>query len=99
MTSTIGALGVAQAIDAVGDDLERIDVEAGVGFIEQRELRLEHQHLQDLVALLLAAGEALVDAARQEASLICMNFIFRRTSVEELEGVELRQATLACVSR
>ena len=54
------------AVDALGDDLERVDVEAGVGLVEDRDLRLQQLHLQDLVALLLAAGEALVDAALGE---------------------------------
>ena len=38
--------------------------EAGIGFVQNGELGLEHQHLQDFVALLLAAGEAFVHAAR-----------------------------------
>ena len=59
--------GRAQRVDAVGDDPQRVDVEARVGLVEDGELRLEHRHLEDLVALLLAAGEALVDRAAQEA--------------------------------
>jgi hypothetical protein len=59
-----GALRVAQAVHAHRDDLERIDVEPGVRFIENRELRLEHEHLQDLVALLLAAGKPFIHTAR-----------------------------------
>ena len=54
------------AVDALGDDLQRVDVEAGVGLVEHRELRLEQLELEDLVALLLAAGEALVDVALRE---------------------------------
>ena len=54
------------AVDALGDDLERVDVEAGVGLVEHRELRLQQLELQDLVALLLAAREALVDVALGE---------------------------------
>ena len=54
------------AIDALGDDLEGVDVEAGVGLVEDGVFRLEHRHLEDFVALLLAAGEAFVDRARGE---------------------------------
>src|SRR5205809_1085259 len=43
------------AVDALRDDLERVDIEAGVGLVEDRELRLEQLELQDLMALLLAA--------------------------------------------
>ena len=45
---------------------EGVDVEAAVGLVEHREVRLHHRHLQDLVALLLAAREALVEVALLE---------------------------------
>ena len=53
-------------VDAVGDDVERVDVQAGVGLVEDRELGLLERELEDLQALLLAAGEALVEVARAE---------------------------------
>src|SRR5882724_10556845 len=46
-----------QRVDAVGGDPQRIDVETGIHFVENAKARLEQCHLQDLVALLLAAGE------------------------------------------
>ena len=55
-----------RGVDALGDDLEGVDVEAGVGLVEQREAGLEHEQLQDLEALLLAAGEAVVEVAAGE---------------------------------
>ena len=60
-------LGVELGVDALGDDAQRVDVEAGVGLVEDRELGLEDGHLEHLQALLLAAREALVDVARGEA--------------------------------
>src|SRR5690606_23070467 len=41
-----GAVGRAQRVDAVGDDLQRVDVEAGIGLVEHAELRLEQLHLK-----------------------------------------------------
>ena len=38
-----------QRVNAVGDDLERIDVETAVGFIEHGVFRLEHRELQNLL--------------------------------------------------
>src|SRR4051794_12435761 len=55
--------GRADPVDALRDDPERVDVEPGVGLVEDRHLRLEQLQLQDLVPLLLAAREALVDVA------------------------------------
>jgi len=54
----LGALG--DGVDAVRDDVERVDVEAGVGLVQDGELGLLERELEDLHALLLAAGEALV---------------------------------------
>ena len=46
---------------------QRVDVEAGVGLVEHGDVGLEQRHLEHLVALLLAAGEALVQVALLEA--------------------------------
>src|SRR6478672_836016 len=54
------------AIDTLRDDLERVDVEARVGLVEDGDLRLEQLELHDLVTLLLTAREALVDVALGE---------------------------------
>ena len=56
-------------LDAVGHDAQRVDVEAGVGLVEHGQLGVEHGHLQDLVALLLTAGEALVQVALAEGGV------------------------------
>src|SRR5229473_1919155 len=53
-----GAIGRAQPVDALGHDLQRVDIEAGIGLVEHRELRLKQRHLENLVALLFAAREA-----------------------------------------
>src|SRR5712692_1010082 len=60
-----GSIGRAQPVDAVGHDLERIDVEAGIGLVEHAKPRLQQRHLQDFVTLLLATGKADIDAATQ----------------------------------
>ena len=54
-------------VDSAGDDAEGVDVEAGVGLVQDGQRRLENRHLQDLVALLLATGEPLVDRPAHEA--------------------------------
>ena len=45
----------AQGVHAFGNDPERVDVEAGIGFVHQGERRFEHRHLQNLAALFFAA--------------------------------------------
>ena len=59
-------LGADELLDAGRDDLQRVDVEARVGLVEHRDPRLQHRHLEDLDALLLAAREAVVQVALRE---------------------------------
>src|SRR5436190_14748740 len=59
----------AQTVDAVGHNLERVDIEAGIGLVEHAQPRLEQCHLQNLVALLLTAGETDVHTAAQHLLL------------------------------
>jgi hypothetical protein len=55
----------AQPVDAIGDDFQRVDIEAGIGLVQHAEPRLQQRHLQDLIALLFAAGEPDIDRAAQ----------------------------------
>src|SRR5271168_4681525 len=64
-----GARGVAQPVDALGDDPQGVDVQPGVGLVEDRQARGEQRHLQYLRALLLAAGKADVDRALQHLEI------------------------------
>ena len=60
MTPMLGC-SLANGAHALGDDAQRVDVESRVGLVEERDDRLQQRHLQDLVALALAAGEAVVE--------------------------------------
>ena len=79
----VGPVG-AHLLHALRHHLQRVDVETGVGLVEDGELGLEDRHLQDLVALLLAAGEALVEVAVEE----------RRIHVEPVHPLHDRQPQL-----
>ena len=61
-----GAVGRALLVDAARHHLQRVDVETAVGLVEDGETRLQHRHLKDLVALLLAAGKTDIDGALQQ---------------------------------
>ena len=53
------------------------------------QLRVEHGHLEDLVALLLAAGEALVDRPLEQLVVDVQELHLLLDQLEEVRGVEL----------
>jgi hypothetical protein len=57
-------------------DLQRVDVQPRVGLVHHRQRGLQHGELQDLVALLLAAREAVVHRALRETGSISSISIF-----------------------
>ena len=59
-------VGAGELVDALGDGAQRVDVEAGVGLVEDRHLGPQQGQLEDLHPLLLAAGEAVVEVAAGE---------------------------------
>ena len=65
--ATVGLLLVA--VNALGDNAQCVNVQTRVGLIHHRELRLEQGKLHNLVALLLAAGEAFVHGALGEGRI------------------------------
>ena len=89
-----GAVGAAQRVDAAGDDLERVDVEARIGLVEDRERRFQQRHLQYLVALLLAAREAHVERAPHHAVVDAERRPLRLDQLEELHRVQFLLAAM-----
>ena len=89
------AVGRAQPVDALRDDAQRVDVEAAVGLVEDRQARLQHRHLEDFVALFLAAGEADIDRALQQIFADLEQLQLGAHGAQELAGVELGLAAMA----
>src|SRR2546428_190986 len=84
-----GVVGTPQAVHALRDGLERVDVEARVRLGPDGELPLQPGPLEDLVPLLLAAGEALVDRSIDEAPIHLDDSELLVQELQELHGVEL----------
>ena len=81
-----GVVGRLELVDASGHDAQGVDVEAGVGLVEDAEPGLEHCHLEDFVALLLSAGETLVDGAGGELVAEVDDGALLAHELEELGG-------------
>ena len=86
--------GPRSALTPSATIVQGVDVEPGVGLVEDRERGLEHRHLEDLVALLLAAREALVDRAVEQRLVHLHQLHLLAHQLEEVDGVELRQAAV-----
>src|SRR5829696_9232670 len=52
----------SKAVHTGSNDAQGVDVESGVGFIQDRESRVQQLELDNLMPLLLPAREALVEA-------------------------------------
>src|SRR5450759_3357481 len=89
-----GALWVAHGIDALGHDLQRVNVQARIGLVQDRQLRLQHGHLQDLVALFLAAREAFVHGAVHQLLVHVQQLQFLPEQGQEIDGIDLIQPTV-----
>ena len=77
------------ALTPSATSLHRVDVEAGIGLVEDAHARLEHGHLQDLVALLLAAREADVDRALEHLGVDVELARLLADQLEEVGGADL----------
>ena len=84
-----GVVRAAQFVDTGGDDFQGVNVQAGIGFIEDGEPGFEDGHLEDFVALFFAAGKALVDGAIEQGGVEVEDFASLLDELEELDGGQL----------
>ena len=87
-----GILGRMEFRNARGDDAKGVDVESRVGLVEDRQFRVEHRHLENLVLLLLTAREAFVHGTRSELRIELHDSALLAHQAQELGG---RQRLLA----
>src|SRR5437867_2610568 len=83
-----GVVRPLELVHARGHDAQRVDVEAGIGFVEDGELRLQHGHLENLVSLFFAAGEADINGALEQVFLEIEQLHLFLHDGEEFHGVE-----------
>ncbi len=86
--------GAAQRVHAGGDDFQSVDIQAGIGFIEDGEPGFEDGHLENFVALLFASGKSGVDGAIEQALIHLHQGDFPFDQREKIHGVEVGQALM-----
>ena len=74
-----------EGIDTVCDDAQGIDIQARIGLIQNGYLGFEGGHLQDLGALLLAAGETVVQVSPGKSRIHLEHFHLLLEHIAELE--------------
>ena len=93
---TVGSL--TEQTHALGYDTDSIDIQAGIGLIQDGQLRLQHQHLQNLGFLLLAAGETDIQIAlrirfiHMQQSHRLLQFLFKVPQTKTTAGLLLQRA-------
>ena len=90
-----GPVRRAERVHPFRDHLERVDVEAAVGLVENRKARLQNRKLEHFVALLLAAGETDIERALQHVVADAERARLLADDAQELHGVELVLAPAA----
>ena len=80
---------VAKRVHARRDEAHRVHVEARIGLVEDAHARLQHRHLQDLVALLLAAREAHIDGPLEHVGVDREVLGLGAHELEEVRGRQL----------
>ena len=77
----------AQRVHAIGNDLEGVNVEAGIGLVENAQFGLEHRHLENLVALLFAPRKSFVHRTRHQLFVHLQQLHLLAYQREEVHGV------------
>src|SRR5690606_30128911 len=60
------AVGIAHGVNTLSHHLQCIDIQTGVGFIQNAQAGFQQHHLHQFVALFLAAGKAFVHSTLEE---------------------------------
>src|SRR5437899_12319023 len=79
------------------DSLERVDVQAAVGLVQNRIFGLEHGQLQNLRALFFATVKTFIDRTRSERAIHTEQlylFVKLRVIVSGFEFLALRETRL-----
>src|SRR6185369_211687 len=84
----------AELVHAGSNDAQGVDVEAGVRLVQDGQGRIQDRHLEDLVALLLAAGEAFVHRPLDERLVDVHDLGLLLHQGEEVDGVQLRLSAM-----
>ena len=89
-----GSVGLTQGIDALGHDLQSVNIEAGISLVQDGQPRLQHRHLQDLVALFLAARETLIQRAIHLLLIHLQQLQFFAEQGDEIHGIHFVQPAI-----
>ena len=82
----------AQFVEACGYDAQGVNVKTGVGLVEYAEGRLQHCHLEYLIALLLATREALVDRTAHQLLVYLHQLTLLLHQLDEVSGLHRLQS-------
>src|SRR5690606_24317807 len=88
-----GAIWRTQRVHAFRNDLQRIDVETGIGFVEDAKAWLQKLHLQNFSALLFTAREANVERTLEHVHVDVEAASGVLHALDEFRNLQFRLAT------
>ena len=83
-----------QLVYTLCHDAHGINVQTGVCLVEDAQLRFEHSHLEDLVALLLTTAETLVNGTIGQLGIELHNLTLLALQLQELSSVHGLQSLI-----
>ena len=84
--------GSLQFVHTLGYNTQRINIKTGIRFIQNTQLRLQHSHLEDLIALLLTTAESLVYRTVCQFIIQFHHSPLLAHQLQELTGCQCREA-------
>ena len=85
-----GPVFVTQRIDAVSHNFKSINIQTGIGFIQNSERRFENRHLQGFKTFFLAAGKTDIDKTLEHIVIYAQLFALFAQKFDKLHVIKFR---------
>ena len=87
-------LTIAQRVNAVSDNLQGVNIQTGVGLIQNAQRGFQNRHLQDVVAFFFTPRETNVNRAGEQILRHFQQFDLLFHQILEIEAVQRLQAAI-----
>src|ERR1041385_1467005 len=89
-----GILFFSEFVHTVRDNSECVNVQTGIGFIQNGKIRFLHRHLENFIPLFLATGKTFVHRTIQETLVHVDKFHPILDESEKINGIQLLKSAM-----